>query len=51
MSRRPLLALSILSCLVLAACPLRAEGQPAAPARQAKILILTGNEYPGHPWK
>jgi len=28
-----------------------AAGYGAAPAHEAKILLLTGNEYPGHPWK
>jgi type 1 glutamine amidotransferase len=28
-----------------------AEDQAAPAARQAKVLVLTGNEYPGHPWK
>jgi type 1 glutamine amidotransferase len=38
--------------MLLVAAPLRAEDPPAkTPPRQAKILVLTGNEYPGHPWK
>jgi uncharacterized protein len=28
-----------------------AEEKAPAPAKQAKVLVLTGNEYPGHPWK
>lgn len=53
MRRGQLLAVSLLTCLALAACPIQADDKPAAaaPARQAKILVLTGNEYPGHPWK
>jgi uncharacterized protein len=53
MCQRLLHAIAILSCLVLAALPLHAAEQPASgvPARQAKVLVLTGNEYPGHPWK
>jgi uncharacterized protein len=53
MNRRPTLILSLLPCIILAAAPLRAADPPAAnaPARQTKVLVLTGNEYPGHPWK
>lgn len=53
MSERRLLAVSILLCLVLAAAPMRAQDRPALATRgkQVKVLVVTGNEYPGHPWK
>jgi uncharacterized protein len=53
MNRRLTTVLSLLPCIILAAAPLRAEDPPAdkTPARQVKILVQTGNEYPGHPWK
>jgi uncharacterized protein len=40
-------------CLLMAAVTLGADERTAAvaPAGQAKVLVLTGNEYPGHPWK
>jgi len=41
-------------CLLLAlALTLEAQDKGPGPASagQAKVLVLTGNEYPGHPWK
>ena len=46
----------LLSAAILAAtASALAEGQPSAPmsspSGQCKVLVLTGNEYPGHNWK
>ncbi len=47
----PMLSLAVLSLMATA----RGEDKPASlnssADKQAKILILTGNEYPGHKWK
>ena len=47
----PMLSLAVLSLMA----PVRGEDKPASlnssADKQAKILILTGNEYPGHKWK
>lgn len=29
----------------------QSDSSSASPRRPAKVLVLTGNEYPGHPWK
>jgi type 1 glutamine amidotransferase len=52
MTRRPLFAVSFAAlALVILAAPLIAAEKPATQGKQAKVLVLTGNEYPGHPWK
>lgn len=42
-------------CILLAGCGTRREGRAvedaAAARRSAKVLIVTGIDYPGHPWK
>jgi uncharacterized protein len=48
MKRVLLLAVLSLCCIVSVALPLSAADPPTPPA---KALILTGQEYPGHPWK
>jgi type 1 glutamine amidotransferase len=52
---RSLLTATALSALFLQAmttAPLAADpASPASGRSQAKILLLTGNEYPGHKWK
>jgi type 1 glutamine amidotransferase len=52
MKRLSLVAMA-LAMACLAAAPARAADpkSPAASQKQAKILLLTGNEYPGHKWR
>jgi len=49
------LATSMAAAILTASLALSADDEQARPAggpvRQAKVLVLTGNEYPGHPWK
>ncbi len=51
MTRRPLVRIALAALAVLVAAPLAAAEQAAPQGKQAKVLVLTGNEYPGHPWK
>jgi type 1 glutamine amidotransferase len=37
--------------LLAIAASLTAAEKAASQGKQARILVLTGNEYPGHPWK
>lgn len=49
------LTTSMAVAMLTASLALSADDPQARPAggpmRQAKVLVLTGNEYPGHPWK
>jgi type 1 glutamine amidotransferase len=50
----PLRAAAILSLAILvgvARLGRAADKQPPAPTPQAKVLVLTGYEYPGHKWR
>lgn len=52
MTRYPIFAISMLSLFVLSATAAQQSSLPAgSAARQVKVLVLTGNEYPGHKWK
>jgi type 1 glutamine amidotransferase len=49
---RYLANLLVLAALAAVPCSLAAdEKQPAPSGKTVKVLVLTGNEYPGHPWK
>ena len=40
------------ACAIAAAAPAAGKGKKATPEPpKARILIVTGQEYPGHPWK
>jgi type 1 glutamine amidotransferase len=56
MSRSTVHTIIVVAFLLLAVPGVLAAGDqsvssPASPQGQAKVLVLTGNEYPGHPWK
>mgnify|MGYP005838186733 CR=1 FL=1 len=53
MIRYPLTVAACAAVLLAFTCALGAQGDAASPAaaKQAKVLVLTGNEYPGHKWK
>jgi len=45
------LACGLLGCALSLPWALPARGPEPAPGKSAKVLVLTGNEYPGHHWK
>jgi type 1 glutamine amidotransferase len=51
MSRPTVIAIVFFVCFI--AIPLHAQQQPASgvKVRQARVLVLTGNEHPAHAWK
>ncbi len=49
--RRLVRTVLVFVALPALAASLAAAEKPASQGKQARILILTGNEYPGHPWK
>jgi type 1 glutamine amidotransferase len=55
MIRYPLIRVALVALLLAFTCPLAVPGDAAsgaaAEAKQAKVLVLTGNEYPGHKWR
>lgn len=53
MFHRLTLTIAVLASVLLAPALLRAAEQSSAPApaAHAKVLVLTGNEYPGHDWR
>ena len=48
---RNLLVAMLLPATVVPALTSAARADDSAPSDQAKILVLTGNEYPGHKWR
>src|SRR5271165_5191955 len=48
--RQTMMAVGLLAAVGLIA-PLRAPAADTVPPPQTRVLVLTGNEYPGHHWK
>ena len=51
MSRHAAFSSLLIASFVLVSLAQAAAAAPPSKARPAKVLVLTGNEYPGHKWK
>ena len=51
MSRQATFSLLLITSLVLGSLSRAAAAAPPSAAQPTKVLVLTGNEYPGHKWK